>query len=42
MVAGVVPFELLLARSREAGFADHLIKPVNFEVLKTRIAAIAV
>jgi len=31
-----------IARSREAGFADHLIKPVNFEVLKTRIAAIAV
>ena len=31
-----------IARSREAGFADHLIKPVNFEVLREKIAAIAV
>ena len=30
-----------IARSRAAGFEDHLVKPVNFEALKTKIAAVA-
>ncbi len=30
-----------IARSRDAGFEDHLVKPVDFDVLRTRIEAFA-